>query len=123
MPHFLFRDKDGEFEKLLAEHTKYENKLKKFNIISKYRKIDMPNPSSLSSFLKNKEHPISGELYRELTSKCHYTVIAKLAGEYGFGAFDAFSKDIDFLLHEISELLGEAGQIKEVDSTSKLLNY
>lgn len=120
MPEFLFRDKNGAFQKLLDEHRKYEINLKRYEIISTYRKLDEPSPSVISEFLQATEYKISRNAFEQLNSSCHYIAIAKISGEYGFGAFDVFSKNLDFFFSELEAIIVEPKVLKIVENLTKI---
>lgn len=123
VPQFLFRDKDGKFERLYKEHKKYKSELKKYEILSRHRAISPPTKSALAIFLDDPTLSINSDTYELLTSSCHYICIAKISGEYGHGAFDVFANDLDFFFKELKILATGKFKITAIDNNLKLIKH
>lgn len=55
-----------------------------------------------------------------LKRTCHYAIIAQVSGEYGYAAFNVFSKNLDFFFDEFSLILDESSELVFVDSSLEL---
>ncbi|MFJ2480764.1 hypothetical protein ACIOWE_10850 [Pseudomonas sp. NPDC087598] len=123
MPFFMFRDKDGEFERAVSAHRRYEVDVKKYEILSRHRSVEKPTPPILTVFLQNDELPISQDVYNLFKNACQYVAIAKISGEYGYGAFDVFSGDLNYFFDEFGGIAGEFAVWTVVDDPSQLPMY
>lgn len=122
-PQFLFRDNNGKFEKLYKEHQKYKNDLKKYEILSRHRTVSPPTKPGLTIFLDDPTLSINSDTYELLTDSCHYICIAKISGEYGYGAFDVFANDLHFFFEELKIIADGKFKITAIDNTSKFIKY
>ncbi len=124
MSRLLFREKDGKFESLLSEHSKYEADLKKYKVISRHRPAVMPTMSTLAGMLKDERLSITGkDLYEALDKTCHYVMRRVVSGEHGRDAFIVFSSNLDFFFSEFKEIIADHATIKFVKSTRDLIYY
>ena len=120
LPRMLFRDKNGRFKALHDEHMKFKQELKKHAILSRRRESKPPSQPLLSAFLDDPQTEINSQVYELLAHSCHYVCMAKLAGEYGHGAFDVFSNDLEFFFTELAILAGPHTAIIPVEHPSAL---
>jgi hypothetical protein len=120
VPFFMFRDKDGEFGRAVNEHRRYEVDLKKYEILSRHRAVDKPTPHTLTKFLEIDEFPISQEAYNFFKHACRYVAITKISGEYGHGAFDVFSSNLNCFFDEFCSVVGESAEWIMIDNPSQL---
>jgi hypothetical protein len=123
MPFFMFRDKDGRFERAVNAHRRYELDVKKHEILSRHRSVEKPRPPALTVFLQSDEFSISQETYKLFKSSCQYVAIAKISGEYGHGAFDVFSSDLNYFFDEFFSITGESVDLIMVDNPTELPIY
>ncbi|WP_180698556.1 hypothetical protein [Pseudomonas crudilactis] len=123
MPFFMFRDKDGRFERAVNAHRRYELDVKKHEILSRHRSVEKPRPPALTVFLQSDEFSISQETYKLFKSSCQYVAIAKISGEYGHGAFDVFSSDLNYFFDEFFSITGESADLIMVDNPTELPRY
>lgn len=124
MPRLLFRSKDGKFESLLSEHSKYEADLKKYKVISRHRPAVMPTMSTLADMLKDERLSITGkDLYEALDKTCHYVMRRVVSGEHGRDAFIVFSSNLDFFFSEFNKIIADHAEINFVKSTRELIYY
>ncbi|MGE8099538.1 hypothetical protein [Pseudomonas fluorescens] len=122
MPLFMFRDKGGEFEEAVSAHRQYEKDIKRYAVLSRYRGVEKPEPAMLTGFLLSDGFSISLDVYELLKNTCHYVAIAKISGEYGYGAFDVFSSSLDFFFDEFSSIAGESAEWVMVDKPSEFIS-
>jgi hypothetical protein len=120
MPFFMFRDKDGEFERAVSEHRRYEIDVKKYEILSRHRRVEKPTPPTLTIFLQSDDFSISQEAYNLFKNACRYVAITKISGEYGHGAFDVFSGDLNCFFDEFYSVAGESAEWIMIDNPSQL---
>ncbi|MGY2442973.1 hypothetical protein [Pseudomonas sp. SDO52101_S400] len=123
MPLFIFRDKDKQFEKAVSAHGEYEKNYKKYKVLSRHREAERPVPTILTKFLFDGELPMDKEVYEFLIAACHYVAVAKISGEYGFGAFDVFSDDLEFFFDEFRLFAGDAAEWVAVEKASDLIVF
>lgn len=123
MPFFIFRDKDGEFERAVNAHRRYEVDVKKHEILSRHRSVEKPTPPALTVFLQSDEFSVSLETYKLFKNSCQYVAIAKISGEYGHGAFDVFSSDLNYFFDEFFSITGESADLIMVDNPTELPRY
>ncbi len=123
MPFFMFRDKDGAFERAVSEHRRYEVDVKKYKILSRHRRVEKPTPSTLTIFLQSDEFSITQEVYNFFKNACRYVAITKISGEYGHGAFDVFSSDLNFFFDEFCSIAGRGAEWVMIDDPSELPMY
>lgn len=124
MSRLLFREKNGKFESLLSEHSKYEADLKKYKVISRHRPAAMPVMSTLASMLEDERLSITGkDLYEALDKTCHYVMRRVVSGEHGRDAFIVFSSNLDFFFSEFKEIIADHAEISFVKSTRELIYY
>nr|WP_315447264.1 hypothetical protein [uncultured Pseudomonas sp.] len=123
MPLFMFRDKEGEFERAVNAHRRYEIDVKKYEILSRHRSVEKPTPPILTVFLQNDELSICQDVYSFFKNTCQYVAIAKISGEYGYGAFDVFSGDLSCFFDEFGGVAGEFAEWIMVDDSSQLPIY
>lgn len=119
MPDFFFKDKSGDFGRMVAEHERYVLDMRKYTVVSRYRHTEKPEPSELSSFLHDDsriEHP----LYESLLSSCEYFGITQRAQEHGWGAFDLISSDMDGFLARLERLAGDNGRIVFIEKRQEM---
>lgn len=121
MPLFMFRDKGG-FEEAVYAHKQYGKDIKKYEILSRHRSVEKPEPAMLTGFLLSDGFSISRDVYELLKSTCHYVAISKISGEYGYGAFDVFSSSLDFFFDEFSLIAGESAEWVMVDKPSEFIS-
>lgn len=123
MPLFVFRDKEGRFEEAVGVHRKYVNDLKKYEVLSRYRDVERPEPDILTFFLLSDRLSMNGDVYSLLKSTCHYVAISKISGEYGYGAFDVFSSSLRFFFEEFGSFAGASAEWIVVDKPSEFVSY
>lgn len=115
MPDYFFKDKGGAFNGLLVEHERYVLSLKKYNIISRHKHIEVPLPSMLAEFMRDGGR-LENELYKHLLSSCEYFGILQHSEEHGWGAFDLISHDIDYFLNRLERLVGDHGRLVFIEN-------
>lgn len=120
VPFFMFRDKNGEFGRAVSEHRRYEVDVKKYEILSRHRAVDKPTPPTLTKFLQSDELSISQESYNLFKHACRYVAITKISGEYGDGAFDVFSSNLNCFFDEFRRVVGESAEWIMIDNPSEL---
>jgi len=123
MPLFIFRDKDKHFEKAVSAYGEYEKNYKKYEVLSRHREVERPAPTILTKFLLGGELSIDKEIYEFLVGACHYVAVAKVSGEYGFGAFDVFSENLEFFFDEFRLFAGDAAEWVAVEKASDLIVF
>lgn len=123
MPFFMFRDKDGWFERTVIAHRRYEVDVKKHVILSRHRSVEKPTPPALTVFLQSDDFSINQETYKLFKNSCQYVAIAKTSGEYGHGAFDVFSSDLNYFFDEFFSITGESADLIMVDNPTELPIY
>ncbi|PYC18692.1 hypothetical protein DMX02_17670 [Pseudomonas jessenii] len=123
MPFFMFRDRDGWFERAVNAHRRYEVDVKKHEILSRHRSVEKPTPPALTIFLQSDNFSINQETYKLFKNSCQYVAIAKISGEYGHGAFDVFSSDLNYFFDEFFSITGESADLIMVDNPTELPIY
>ncbi|RBH49786.1 hypothetical protein C3F00_035380 [Pseudomonas sp. MWU13-2860] len=98
----------------------FKQELKKHAILSRRRESKPPSQPLLSAFLDEPQTEINSQVYELLAHSCHYVCMAKLAGEYGHGAFDVLSNDLEFFFTELAILAGPHTAIIPVEHPSAL---
>lgn len=111
MPMIFFKDRCGEFNSMVVEHERYLLALKKHSILSRYKPVELPASNPLSDFLMGEKRTISKSLYESLKKTCEFFCVAKLSGEYGWGAFDVTSRDLDGFLTKLKDYMPSEGRV------------
>lgn len=119
MPSFFFKDKGGEFSRLVASHERYVLAMKKYSVICRYRYIEKPEPSELSYFLQD-DSRIENTLYERLFSSCEYFGVSQDSQEHGWGAFDLISQDMDGFLTKLESLVGDEGRLVFIEKMREM---
>jgi hypothetical protein len=73
--------------------------------------------------LQSDDFSISQETYKLFKNSCQYVAIAKISGEYGHGAFDVFSSDLNYFFDEFFSITGESVDLIMVDNPTELPIY
>ena len=116
--NYAFKPKSDAFEHMLNDHKKFELDSKRFRVLARHGRLCIPpTPTPLTPFLTNPKRPISPELYLKLMDTCHYVAMGVISGEYGFGAFRVFSKNLDFFFNQLKQLMGDTGELIYVTPT------
>jgi len=115
MPDYFFKDKGGAFNALLVEHERYVLNAKKYNIISRHKHIEAPQPSMLAELMRDGGN-LENKLYKHLLSSCEYFGILQHSEEHGWGAFDLISRDMDDFLDRLERLVGDDGRLVFIEN-------
>lgn len=94
--------------------------MKKYEILSRHREVQPPPKPELTVFLEDPTLHISNQIYELFINTCHYVCISKLSGEYGYGAFDVFSNNLDFFFNELNKLSNSHALIVSAAKPSEL---